>query len=129
MALALILCDQLDQDSRTGKFNLTGTFFQFDARRFPIARTMCVYVCMTDGRGKTPVRVRLIDVDEERPPVFDYSLVIDFEEPGLVIEFGAEASDSWFTAPGKYRLQLIAADATILERSIYVDLLPSEQEN
>ena len=71
-ALAMVICDAIWRDPSSGKRTLLGCFSAILVREFPVRLAMMsVYIAVTDGHGKTPLLLRLIDVDEERPPVFE----------------------------------------------------------
>src|SRR5438093_5222055 len=88
VVLAMILCDNIHRDPATGKFFILGTYsFLGVADQFPWTHPIIlVYVALTDGRGPVPLRLRLIDVDEENPPIFETEETIDFDDPIETIE-------------------------------------------
>ena len=77
--LAMILADAVYRDLATGKNYIQGTFHELATRSFPLTvATMVVYVVLTEGYGDTSVRVRLIDAEESRPPIFESETVWAF---------------------------------------------------
>ena len=65
--LAMVICDAVWRDPATGKWTLLGCFSAIEARVFPCFRpNLAVFVSLTDGRGKTPLKLRLVDVNEEQ---------------------------------------------------------------
>jgi hypothetical protein len=79
-----------------------------------------VYLALTDGRGRTPLTLRLIDAEEEGPPVFTVEATVDFPDPTQVVEGAFTCQRLQFERPGEYRLQLLAAGELLLERRLYV---------
>src|SRR5713226_106678 len=76
--LAMIMCDLIWLDSYSGKHSLLGCFSQLNSSRFPFTHDrMSVYVLLTEGHGNVKLRLQLVDVDEERPPV----VRIEVEQP------------------------------------------------
>jgi hypothetical protein len=64
--------------------------------------------------------MELIDVDEERPAVFDAEGMFVFEDPRQVIE-GCFAFDRLqIPEPGEYQLKLFVGGEFLMERSLYV---------
>jgi hypothetical protein len=130
LVLALSLCEYAHRHPITGQFSILGTIHWLELPQFPYRYPLLyVYGCLSDGRGSPSIVVRLVDIDESRPPVFERRFTVPFADPDIVVEFGLEAPNIVFPAPGKYRLQLNANNATILERRIRVEgPLPSAQE-
>jgi len=124
--LTMTIADIVHRDASTGKFSLLGTYNTIAARSFPFTHpSMGVYLALTDGRGKTPLVLRLIDAEEERPPVFTIQAVIDFPDPTQVAEVGFACQRLEFAQPGEYRLQLFVAGEPLLERRLF--LVPAQQ--
>jgi hypothetical protein len=68
--LTLVIADVVHRDWDTGKFSILGTRSSIGSGVFPFeCPKLAVYASMIDGRGDTPLQLRLIDVDEERQPV------------------------------------------------------------
>ncbi len=125
--LALIICDQIYADPSTGKMTILGTFTTIGARRFPAVHpSMAVYLAVTDGRGKCPIRVRLIDVDEEREPIFTLDGEVEFKDPRGVVEMPFQTPPLTFPEPGEYRLQLFCGDEPLMERRMVLFQLGQE---
>ena len=69
MVLAMILCDAIHQDPATKKSTLLGTFSTINARNFPaVHRQLAVHAAMTNGHGKTRIRLTLVGPNESQPP-------------------------------------------------------------
>jgi len=105
--LAMVLSDGILRDVLSGKHYIQGTYSAIIAPEFPWRHgPVAVYVAITRVRGKIPLKLRLVDVDEEHDPLFEITLELDSPDPLLVGEaiFGHPAVV--FPAPGEYRLQL-----------------------
>ena len=83
---------------------------------------MAVYFAVTEGQGELPVRMELIDLDEERPAVFDAEGMFVFEHLRQVIEGTFAFEKLVIPEPGEYRLKLYVAGEFLMERSLHVTL-------
>jgi hypothetical protein len=119
--LAMTIADAAHRDGATGKFSLLGTFNAIAARSFPhVHPCMAVYLALTDGRGKTPLTLRLIDADEEEAPIFQIQATVDFPDPLQMVEVAFSCPRLEFRHAGEYRLQLFAGDEPLMERRLLV---------
>ena len=128
-ALALIMCDQIYKDMATGKKSLLGMYSAITAASFPAVHpTAAIFIALTDGRGEEPIKIRLMDVNEEREPVFEIKAVVNFANPLAVIELSLQTPAFEFPAPGEYRLQLFGGvdDDPLMERRIMLLLTRNE---
>ena len=117
----MVLADAIHRDLATNKNYIHGTFHALVAPSFPWAYpAMVIYVALTDGHGNTRLSLRLVDVDESRPPIFEAETVVNFPDPLTVLEVVFPLSNATFPEPGEYRVQLFGADAPLLERRLTV---------
>src|SRR6266404_418186 len=124
-ALAMIIADQIYMDPATGKRSILGCFSAIQAHSFPAAYPIiCVAVQLTDGRGKVPLRFRLVDADEEMTIFESDTMELDFVDPRAIIELGIFIHNATFATPGEYRLQLRANDEMVMERRLILIQLP-----
>jgi hypothetical protein len=129
VALAMILCDAIHVDPGTGKRTLLGLFSVLFAREFPVTHPlMAVYTCLTECHGKVPFTLRIVDVNEEREPVFEVSDEIDIGDPLGVAELDFRIGGLVFSAPGEYRCQLLSAGHPLIERRIIVIQVPGPDQ-
>jgi len=119
--LTLTIADVVHRDPGTGKFSLLGIYNAIAAPAFPCVHpAMGVYLALTDGRGKAPIVLRLVDAEEERPPVFNIAAVLDSRDPTQVMELGYSFQRLEFPKPGEYLLQFLAAGEPLMERRLFV---------
>jgi hypothetical protein len=119
--LAMVLAEAVLRDAATGKHFIQGTYAAIFAPSFPWRHpSIVVYVAITDGHGKTPIKLRLVDVDESRPPIFEGEAVLDFPDPLVVAEGVFVHAGPVFPEPGEYRLQLLGAGMLLRERRLQV---------
>ena len=127
--LAMVVCDHVHVDGISGKHTIVGTFAHVRGPLPAVIPEMGIYIALTDGRGRLPIQVRLVDVGELRPPIFDIEGTLTFKNPNAVGESGINVLNVTFPKQGDYVLQLIVADKVIMERKVIVDdhIEPEEQ--
>lgn len=119
--LAMILADGLHGDNASGKSFILGTYSTINARHFPCTKPdIHVYLALTDGHGRTTLKLRFIDVDESREPVFEHEMEVDFDSPLAVREVLFTRRHVVIPQPGEYRLQLFGAGQFLRERRVLV---------
>ncbi len=118
--LALLICDHVWRDPNNGKHSLLGTFSGLGSSAFPLVTNLAVYFAVTEGQGSLPVRMELVDVDEERPAVFDAEAVFEFSHLRQVIEGTFTFANLEFPRPGEYRLKLFVAGEFLMERALHL---------
>ena len=115
--LAFVIADHVHRDESTGKFFVLGTRASVGAAAFPFnCASLAAYASMTDGRGETSMRLRLVDVDETRESVLDFETTVDFFDPTEEVEIAFRLVDLVFPEPGDYRWQLYGAGQLLRER-------------
>ena len=118
----MVVCDNVHQDPGTGKFFLLGCFSVVHAREFPATHPlMFLYVSVTNGRGKVPLKIQLIDANEEQSPIWSVEEEVDFPDPRIVMEMYFGLVNIKFPEPGEYRFQLFAAREFLMERRIIIN--------
>lgn len=121
MVLAMIICDAIYQDPATKKCTLLGTFSTINARQFPaVHRQLSIHAAMTNGHGKTTIRLTVVGPDESAPPLFSREGMIEFADPRMVAELNFVITNLSLPRPGEYRLQLFGNDELLMERRLYV---------
>jgi len=126
VVLAMVLCDAIHQDPATRKCTLLGTFSAINVRKFPAThRQLAVHVALTEGRGKTRIRLRLIHSDNTETEVFSREGTIEFADPRVVAELNFTINNIVFESSGEYRLQVFGNDELLKERRLYVQGPPA----
>jgi len=119
--LAMVVCDNIHRDPGTGKVFLLGSFSTIHATNFPARHAlMGLYVELTNGRGKVPVRIRLIDANEEREPLWEEINEFEFPDPRMVLQIVSYLAGITFPEPGEYRFQVFASGEFLMERRLLV---------
>jgi hypothetical protein len=81
---------------------------------------MYVFLSLIEVNGVYDLRIRLIDVDEERDPIAQTSGRLEGYFPLSLYEFAMSLSDVEFPSAGEYRLQLFAGNVQLAERKLVV---------
>jgi hypothetical protein len=118
--LAMIIADSVHKEFGTNKIFINGTYSVIGARDFPHYSSLVVYAAITGGHGPTVLKMRLVDVNEERAPLYESEMPANFPDPIVVAELVFGAHQVVFPEPGEYRLQLFAAGEPLRERRLHV---------
>ncbi len=114
--LALIVCDQIITDRLTGKQSLIGMFSRVHARGFPTVHPqLCVFVAMTEGYGETEFTIRIVDSNDERPPIVEGRGKVKFHNPRAIANLALQFHGLTFPAAGEYRIQLYSEGELLRE--------------
>ena len=114
--LSLIICDQIITDRITGKQSLIGMFSTVNSWRFPVVHPqLCVHVSLTEGRGKTPLTICIVDADEARKPLVEGKGVVEFQSPRAIANLALQFHGLTFPEPGEYRVQLLCNEILLRE--------------
>jgi hypothetical protein len=118
--LGMVICDNVLQDPENKKYYLMGTATVTFAPSFPVRQQkLCVYAALTDLRGKTQLRLRLVYVDSksnEDKEVMAIAGEVDSRDPLAVAELVISLHNLVFPQQGEYRFQLWNQDALLGER-------------
>jgi uncharacterized protein DUF6941 len=126
--LAMVLADAVLHDVGSGKFYINGTYSVIFANDFPVLYPLIVvYLAVTNGHGRTPIKVKLVDVDETREPIFENEGVLEFSDPLQVLETVFAVRGVRFPEPGEYRLQIFGAGQYLRERRLQVIPVPGTE--
>lgn len=119
--LAMLLCVRIELAPDGNPVSLIGLTQRFAAvGEPPVVKSFAVYICITDGYGRVPFTLRIIDVDESRPPVENIRASVN---PGGPLEdspIALEVDNLILPAYGLYRAQLLCNDQIVIERRFEV---------
>ena len=119
--LSLIVCDQIITDRVTGKVSLIGMFSAIHSPRFPVTHPQtCVYVALTDGHGKTPITVRIVDANEARKPLVNGNGMVEFKDPRMIANLALQFHGLTFPEPGQYRVQIWSRSSLLREARLHL---------
>jgi hypothetical protein len=129
--LSLFVCERVIVDAMTGQHSLMSSLPHIQASAFPVAvPSIFVYAEFTNGRGATLLTVRVIDVNEEREPVFGATVQVQMEDPLAVSNLTIGLQNVVFPEAGEYRVQVLAGPVLLIERRLVVvpmDLPPAAE--
>jgi hypothetical protein len=119
LCLALVVCDHAWNDQATNKTSLLGITSSFLASYFPMLYPeLTVYVSLAEHWRPCPIRLRLIDVNEERPAVFEVCETPPPRGEFGLSEFTFSFSNLVFPETGDYRIQLFVQQEFLAERRL-----------
>jgi hypothetical protein len=116
----MVICDAIWIDPGHGKATLLGVFDEIGAREFPAPHHFAVYISTTDAQGLVPIKVQVVDIDEESEPLFKVENVLEFPDRRAIINISVEIKDIAFPSPGEYSLQLFGHGEFMTERRLVV---------
>jgi hypothetical protein len=79
-----------------------------------------VFMVLTDGHGRIPFSLKLVDVDDSYEPLFQANGEIEFTDPRLVAQIIVDVQPIEIRTAGEYRLQFHACGELIVERRLTV---------
>ena len=105
--LALVVADQFYRDDRSANLSLLGIRGALGASALPLNYPrLVVYAVLVDGRGTMLFELRVVDVDEEREPIYELGAEVTFPDPLTEAELIFEMNELTFPEAGEYRVQL-----------------------
>ncbi len=126
--LSMVLCDQVHRDPTTGKPYLMGCFATIGATSFPIVHpSLSIFLELTNGRGKVPFRIQVVDVNEDHKPICVVEQELEFDDPRLVGQLDLRMVGLKFPKADEYRVQVFACGEFLVERRITVVNIESLQ--
>ena len=128
--LSMIVCDLIITDRMTGKQSLIGMFSRIHARGFPASHPqLCVYVALTEGYGETQFTIRIVDANDERPPIVEGKGKVRFQNPRAIANLALQFHGLTFPKPGEYRVQLYSNGELLREARLeMVQVKPRPQK-
>jgi len=128
VVLAMVLCDSIHQDPSTKKCTLLGTFSTISVREFPAVHgQLAVHLALTNGHGKTRIRLMVDSTDDNVQPLFSQEGTIKFRDPRMVAELNFVLSNITFPSAGEYRVQVYGNDELLKERRLFVMAMTPRQ--
>ena len=116
---AFLVCDQIIQDSQTGKKSLIGVFHELRAELFPAVHpVLWIYANLTDAHGRYAFQIRFVDV--ERNQILGSGVPPPIEIPGPLptTELSALLRNVNLPRPGTYEFQLVANGNLIATKAV-----------
>lgn len=120
IGLALISCDTVIEDRRTGKKSLIGLFGQLNVRKLPYLHpSLSLLVSLTGGTGEHACEV-LCSNDSLKVPVFSVKGKIKFDHPQQVIDMVFQLQSVRFPLADTYWIKFIVDEMPLMLRPLTV---------
>ncbi len=120
IGLALISCDTVIEDRRSGKKSLIGLFGQLNVRKLPYVHpSMSLLVSMTGGTGEHSCEVLCSNASLENP-VFSVKGKIKFEHPQQVIDMVFQLQSIRFPLADTYWIKVVVDELPLMMRPLLV---------
>jgi hypothetical protein len=106
ICLALVLARAVSFNEESG-ISIAGPYSSFTIQEFPVELvSMEAYVVLTEGDGQVLVELQLVDVNQQRPPVFRQLISAEFDGPQDVQEIIFHSYNVTVPVADEYRLML-----------------------
>jgi hypothetical protein len=117
--LSVIICDRVIIDHITGQSSIIGTLETISAPAYPARHAQLAFFCqLTNGRGKSKIGIKLVDVEKEEEPLFQNTIEKEFTDVRQVANLTFSLGGIVFPHPGEYRFQIYAGTELLGERRI-----------
>lgn len=117
--LSAIICDRVIFDRFSGMPSLINIMQAINAPRYPVRTAQVIFFCeLTNGHGKTSLKIRLVDVAQDEKVIFEKNGSAEFKDVRQVLTLAIGLNGIVFERPGEYRFQLYAGERLLGERSI-----------
>ncbi len=127
--LAMIICDMVMDDRKTGKKILIGTFNNIDAVNFPVMHMqLSIFLSLTNGHGRYQGCLRCVNLSSGKS-IVDLKGPIAFPNPLDVVEINFVLRKMIFPVPGMYAFQLFCDDELILDRKFKVSKIGKQKDD
>lgn len=129
MGLALLVCDTIIEDKKTGKKTLVGLFDRVQGARLPCVHpAMCVFVSLTGGRGEFACEVLCRHTDGETL-AFQAAGRVKLTDPRQVVDIVFRLNGVRFPKSGSYWLHFVVEGVPIMMRQMSVHIKTSDKQN
>jgi hypothetical protein len=117
--LSVIICERVIIDRISNQPSIIGAFETISAPAYPARHARLAFFCqLTNGRGKTKIDIKLVDVEEEDKLLFQGAVEQEFSDIRQVANLTFDISGIVFPHPGEYRFQIYAGTEFLGERRI-----------
>jgi len=117
--LSVVICDRVIFDKVTGMPSIINIIQNINAPKYPIRYPLLVFFCeLTNGHGRTNIRIRLIEDQEEEKVIFEQKGAAEFKDVKQVVSLALNLQGVALPQEGEYRFQIFAEDHLLGERRI-----------
>ncbi|MCK4908262.1 MAG: hypothetical protein KAS70_00045 [Planctomycetes bacterium] len=126
--LAMIICDTVIEDRRTGKKSLIGIFNNIMAVKMPVRHpSLNVFCILTEGIGQYEGSLRCTRLDNNEV-VIDIKGPISFPNRLVTAEFNFDLKNVVFPAIGEYIFELLCDGNLVISRKFTISELKKEPD-
>lgn len=116
--LSVVICDRVIFDKVTGMPSIINIIQNINSPKYPIRYPLLVFFCeLTNGHGKTNIRIRLIEEQEEKV-IFEQKGAAEFKDVKQVVSLALNLQGVALPHEGEYRFQIFAEEHLLGERRI-----------
>lgn len=120
MGLALVLCENVIEDARTGNKSLIGIITNITAERFPFSTLpLTVFISVTGGTGAFTCRL-VCEHAGTGKNILDVCCDLDSRSPFGVADVMFAFRSISFPYPGRYSLKVLVDNVLIMSRPLSV---------
>lgn len=118
--IALVICDRVINDQRTGQRSLIGIVNAIGAMQFPVVHPiMGIYLALAGGRGRVNCEFRLVQEDSDKPPL-RFPAALEFPPQADQMEIDIVIQGIPLHSPGRMLVQFWAEDRFLTERVVQI---------
>jgi hypothetical protein len=126
--LAMLICDTVIDDRKTGKKSVIGMFNSITTEKVPTSHPrLSIFVALTDGHGEYKAALRFICVEDNKV-VAEMTGPVVFKDPRQVVEFNFELVGMPLTKFGAYQFDFMCNGNILISRRLTVSQMPQPQQ-
>jgi hypothetical protein len=128
---ALLLADQVYEDSATGKKVIAGTFdaLYAPASEFPteFMRVTYAYICLCNLHGRTPLQLEYVDLSTDEVLMEYGPIFLDATDPLASVDFTVPVPPFPMPHPGYYALEVFAGNELLGRVRVCVESIEEKE--
>ena len=116
LPLAMVICDTVIEDKKTGKKSLIGIFNNINVKKVPCVHPgLNVFISLTEGNGDYIAKLKCIYADKDEA-IVELKGSIKFVNPHQITEFNFEISGLKLPEYGNYRFEFFCNEQLVISR-------------
>lgn len=125
VCLAVIICDQVIEDKRSGNKSLIGLFNSINSRSFPCVHPRCfVLASLTGFKGQIPISIRVRSPKQE---IARINGELASDNPGVVADIVVALEGLPLECEGAYSVDVYAREEMLATRRFNATLILPQQ--
>lgn len=114
IVLSFLVCDRVILDAQTSQPSIIGIVTSVQASKFPVqSPPLAFFAELTSGHGLAPLVLRVVDANEERPPVLEVELSVEMGDPLAITSLTLGVGSLVFPEPGVIGSKCTARGSTL----------------